>query len=172
MLVTGVFSNYCELLWATRIERTQTNRAPRVSYRATTRCSAAAMNATTNATGVPGGGGDGGLVDELASVLAPLTPLGGDVLAAAGVLARVLLACLGWTDAASERLELASPVDALARIRIAVECRRGLQHDTKHDGDPADGDVVDSIHHLPHGLAKLRLGRQAKAEFLRAAKHY
>ena len=42
---------------------------------------------------------------------------GAVALAAAGVLARVLLACLGWTDAASERLELASPVDALARIR-------------------------------------------------------
>ena len=41
---------------------------------------------------------------------------GAVALAAAGVLARVLLACLGWTDAASERLELASPVDALARI--------------------------------------------------------
>jgi len=38
-------------------------------------------------------------------------------LAAAGVLARVLLAILGWTETASERLELASPVDALARIR-------------------------------------------------------
>ena len=34
---------------------------------------------------------------------------GAVALAAAGVLARVLLACLGWTDAASERLELASP---------------------------------------------------------------
>ena len=39
---------------------------------------------------------------------------GAVALAAAGVLARVLLACL---DAASERLELASPVNALARIR-------------------------------------------------------
>ena len=42
---------------------------------------------------------------------------GAVALAAAGVLARVLLAILGWTESASERLELASPVDALARIR-------------------------------------------------------
>ena len=42
---------------------------------------------------------------------------GAVALAATGVLARVLLAILGWTETASERLELASPVDALARIR-------------------------------------------------------
>lgn len=42
---------------------------------------------------------------------------GAVALAAAGVLARALLAILGWTETASERLELASPVDALARIR-------------------------------------------------------
>ena len=42
---------------------------------------------------------------------------GAVALATAGVLARVLLAILGWTESASERLELASPVDALARIR-------------------------------------------------------
>ena len=42
---------------------------------------------------------------------------GAVALAAAGVLARVLIAILGWTESASERLELASPVDALARIR-------------------------------------------------------
>ena len=46
-----------------------------------------------------------------------LSPRGAATLSTAAVLARVTLACLGWGETLSARLELSSPADSVLRLR-------------------------------------------------------